>query len=136
VVCTDDVGRAINPQQVLGQIDGAVIQAAGYSLLEDFKQDGARVQTPNLSTYLIPTVFDIPGRVETVLLETPTPLSPWGVRGVGEMPYVPLAAAIAAAVHDATGVWFGEFPLTPERVWRGLRDRAGKDPGGPVEAGP
>ena len=135
VVCADDVGRAINPQQVLGQINGAVIQAAGYSLLEDFKQEGGWVQTPNLSTYLIPTVFDIPGRVETVLLETPTPRSPWGARGVGEMPYVPLAAAIAAAVHDATSVWFGEFPLTPERVWRGLRESAGKDSGGAAEAG-
>ena len=124
VVCADDVGRAINPQQVRGQIEGALIQAVGYSLLEDFRQDGGYVQTPNLSTYLIPTVLDIPERVETVLLETPTPRSPWGARGVGEMPYVPLTAAIVAAVHDATGVWFDDFPLTPERIWRGLRAAA------------
>lgn len=120
VVCADDVGKAINPQQVIGQIEGAVIQAAGYATLENFQQPGGRVQTPHFSTYLIPGVLDIPDEVESVIVETPDPEGPWGARGMAEMPFIPLTPAVAAAVRDATGVWFDEFPLTPERIIRGL----------------
>jgi CO/xanthine dehydrogenase Mo-binding subunit len=120
VISADDVGKAINPQQVQGQIEGAVIQAAGYTVLENFVQKDGYVQTQHLSTYLIPTVLDVPQRVEGLILEYPDPNGPWGARGMAEMPFLPLAPAIIAAVHDATGVWFHEFPLTPERVLRGL----------------
>jgi CO/xanthine dehydrogenase Mo-binding subunit len=120
VVSTDDVGKAINPQQVQGQIEGAVVQAAGYAILENFVQTGGYVQTQHLSTYLIPTVLDVPERVQSIILEYPDPRGPWGARGMAEMPFLPLAAAVIAAVHDATGVWFHEFPLIPERVLRGL----------------
>jgi len=120
VISTNDVGKAINPQQVEGQTEGAIVQAAGYSVLENFIQKDGIVLTPNFSTYLIPTVLDIPGRVETVILEYPDPNGPWGARGMGEMPYIPLTPAITAALHDATGVWFDDFPLTPERVLLGL----------------
>ncbi len=120
VVSADDVGRAINPTQVQGQIEGAVVQAAGYTVLENFVQRGGYVQTPHLSTYLIPTILDIPERVESVILEYPDPIGPWGARGMAEMPFLPVAPAVVAALHDATGVWFSEFPLTPERVLRGL----------------
>ncbi|MGD8555320.1 MAG: xanthine dehydrogenase family protein molybdopterin-binding subunit [Anaerolineales bacterium] len=120
MVCADDVGQAVNPQLVQGQIEGAVVQAAGYALMEDFQQSGGKVQTAQLSTYLIPTVLDIPDRVESVILEYPDPIGPWGARGVGEMPFIPVAPALIAAVRDATGVWFDDFPLTPERVLRGL----------------
>jgi CO/xanthine dehydrogenase Mo-binding subunit len=78
------------------------------------------VQTQHLSTYLIPTILDVPERVSSLILEYPDPIGPWGARGMAEMPFLPVASAIAAAVHDATGVWFYEFPLTPERVLRGL----------------
>jgi CO/xanthine dehydrogenase Mo-binding subunit len=122
VVCADDTGKAINPQQVVGQIEGALVQALGYALLEDFRTRDGRVLTDRLSTYLIPTVLDVPGRVESIIVETPDPNGPWGARGMGEMPYLPLAAAVANAVYDATGVRFYDFPLTPERVWRGLRE--------------
>ncbi|HMK07786.1 MAG TPA: xanthine dehydrogenase family protein molybdopterin-binding subunit [Anaerolineales bacterium] len=121
VVCADDVGRAVNPQLVEGQIEGAVVQAAGYALLENFIQEGGVVRTAHLSTYLIPTVLDIPERVQSLILEHPDPIGPWGARGMGEMPYLPFVPAVAAAVHDAIGVWFTEFPLTPERVLSGLR---------------
>jgi CO/xanthine dehydrogenase Mo-binding subunit len=120
VISADDVGRAINPQQVQGQIEGAVVQAAGYTILENFVQQGGYVQTQHLSTYLIPTVLDVPDRVHSLILEYPDPIGPWGARGMGEMPFLPMAPAVIAAVHDATGVWFHEFPLTPERVLRGL----------------
>jgi CO/xanthine dehydrogenase Mo-binding subunit len=120
VVSADDVGKAVNLQQVQGQIEGAVVQAAGYAILENFVQTGGYVQTQHLSTYLIPTVLDVPERVQSVILEYPDPRGPWGARGMAEMPFLPLAPAVIHAVHDATGVWFHEFPLIPERVLRGL----------------
>jgi CO/xanthine dehydrogenase Mo-binding subunit len=120
VVSVDDVGKALNPQQVQGQIEGAVVQAAGYAILENFVQSAGYVQTQHLSTYLIPTVLDVPERVRSLILEYADPRGPWGARGMAEMPFLPLAPAVIAAVHDATGVWFHEFPLIPERVLRGL----------------
>ena len=120
VISADDVGKAINPQQIEGQIEGAVVQAAGYTILENFIQRDGYVETPHLSTYLIPTVLDIPAKVDSLILEYPDPRGPLGARGMAEMPFLPLAPAIIAAVYDATGVWFDEFPLTPERVLRGL----------------
>ena len=121
VICTNDVGKAINLQQIVGQVEGAIVQAAGYAILENFIQESGDVVTRHLSTYLIPTVLDIPNRVESVILETADPVGPWGARGMAEMPYIPLAPAVIAAVRDATWVWFDEFPLTPERVLFGLR---------------
>ena len=121
VVCADDVGKAVNPQQVEGQIEGGVAQAVGWATCENFIVEGGRVLTPNLSTYLIPTIGDVPERVDSIIVEHPDPRGPWGVRGMGEMPFIPLAPALVAAVHDATGVWFDELPLTPEKVARGLK---------------
>ena len=120
VICADDVGKAVNPQLVQGQIEGAVVQAAGYSLMENFIQRDGNVLTRGLSTYLIPTVLDIPDEVQSLILEYADPIGPWGARGMGEMPFLILTPAITAAIQDATGVWFNEFPLTPERVLRGL----------------
>lgn len=125
LVSVSDVGRAVNPQQVEGQIEGAVAQALGWTLLENFIMQDGRVLTPSLSTYLIPTVWDVAERVQPVIIEHPDPRGPYGARGVGEMPFLPLAPAIVAAVHDATGIWFHELPLTPERVYMALRERTG-----------
>lgn len=122
VVCADDVGRVINPQGVQGQIEGAIVQAAGYAILEDFKQEGGEVQTGRLSTYLIPGIWDIPERVHPIILEYEDPGGPWGVRGMAEMPFIPLTPAVTAAIHNALGVWYDEFPLTPERVLWGIYD--------------
>jgi len=121
VICADDVGKAVNPQQVQGQIEGCVIQAAGYTLLENFQQKDGQVQTAHLSTYLIPTVLDIPERIDSLILEYADPEGPFGARGMGEMPYIPFAPAVTAAVRDATGVWFDAFPLTPDRVIEQLK---------------
>lgn len=112
----NDVGKAVNPAMVEGQIEGAVAQSVGWTLLEDFKEEKGRILTDRLSTYLIPTVLDVPISVHSLILELPDPQGPLGARGMGEMPFIPTAPAIAAAVHAATGVWFDELPLTPERV--------------------
>jgi CO/xanthine dehydrogenase Mo-binding subunit len=120
VICADDVGKAVNPELVRGQIEGAIVQAAGYGVLENFIQRDGKVFTSTLSTYLIPTVLDIPEKIVSIIMEYPDPRGPWGARGVGEMPYIPFVPALTAAIHDATGVWFDEFPLTPERVLEGL----------------
>jgi CO/xanthine dehydrogenase Mo-binding subunit len=120
VVSADDVGKAINPELVIGQIEGAVVQAHGYAVTEDFKMRDGKVVSDQLSTYLLPTILDIPTRVESVLVEVPDPNGPWGARGIGELPFLPFAPALAAAIHDATGVWIDEFPFTPERVLRAL----------------
>ena len=117
VICADDVGYAVNPQLVEGQIEGAIVQAAGYTMMEDFIQREGLTLTERLSTYLIPTVKDIPVKTETIIMEIPDPAGPWGARGVGEMPFLPFAPAVADAVHSATGVWFDEFPLTAERIF-------------------
>ena len=119
-VSADDVGQAINPALVQGQVEGAIVQAQGYAILEDYRTKDGQVLTDQLSTYLIPTIWDIPEKVETVLVEVKDPNGPWGARGVGELPYLPVAPAIVSAIHDATGVWIDELPLTPERVLRAL----------------
>jgi CO/xanthine dehydrogenase Mo-binding subunit len=120
VICVDDVGTAINPMQVEGQIEGAILQAVGYSTLENFIQKDGYVLTKLLSTYLIPTVLDIPGKVVALIHEHPDPLGPYGARGMAEMPYMPFTPALMDSVHSATGKWFDDFPLTSERFLRGI----------------
>ncbi|MBI3243930.1 MAG: xanthine dehydrogenase family protein [Chloroflexi bacterium] len=122
VICADDVGHAVNPQQVEGQIEGAVVQAHGYAVLENFIHQNGYVQTPYLSNYLIPTVLDVPESVKSVILEYPDPIGPWGARGMAEMPYLPYAPALVAAVKDAISIEFHQFPLTPDRVLLALKE--------------
>lgn len=121
VTSAHDVGNAVNPRLIEGQVEGAVVQAIGYAITENFVMKEGQVLTPYLSNYLMPGVLDIPERVDSVILEFPDDNGPWGVRGVAEMPFITLAPAIVAAVHDATGVWFDDFPLTPWRVLKGLK---------------
>jgi len=120
VTCANDVGKAINPIQVKGQIEGAIVQAAGYVLLENFIQENGYVKTDNLATYLIPTIMDIPNKTVSLIIEESDPIGPAGARGMAEMPFIPFAPAVLSAVHDATGVWFNSFPLTEEVVLQGL----------------
>lgn len=126
VVCAVDVGRAINPILIEGQVEGAVIQAHGYALSENLRVEDGRILNPRFSGYLIPGIGDIPEQVRTVCVEVPDPRGPFGVRGMAEMPLIPYAPAITAALFDATGVWFDGFPLTPGRVLAGLKESAGR----------
>lgn len=121
--CADDVGRAVNPRMIEGQIEGAIAQAQGWAITENLVSKNGNVLTPFFSNYLIPGVMDVPESVDSVILEIPDDNGPWGVRGMAEMPFIPLAPAIIAAVHDATGVWLDEFPLTPWRVLDALKSQ-------------
>ena len=123
VIAVNDVGKAINPNLVQGQIEGGVVQAQGYALMERLVSKEGRILNPYLSTYLIPTVLDVPEEVRSVVLEYPDPIGPWGARGMAEMPMLPLLPAVAAAVHDATGVWLTSQPFTPDKVVAALRAR-------------
>ncbi len=82
--------------------------------------ENGRVQNPYFSQYLIPGIKDIPQQVDSIVMEIPDPIGPFGARGMAEMPFLPLAPAIATAVHDATGVWFDALPLLPHRIVAGL----------------
>lgn len=124
VVCADDVGQVINRTLVEGQVEGAVVQALGYAVMEDLQLKNGRIVNPSFSQYLMPGIKDIPTKVESVLVEVPDPIGPWGARGMAEMPFLPLAPAIIAALHDATGVWFDEIPLMPWKVAEKLRAMA------------
>ena len=116
VISANDVGRTINPLQVKGQIEGAVLQAVGYAKMENFRQENGEPLTNGLATYLVPTIMDIPDKLESIIIEEPDPNGPMGARGMGEMPFVPFAPAFTSAVHDAVGTWFDQIPLLPEKL--------------------
>src|SRR5262245_22198720 len=115
-----DVGLALNPAAVEGQIEGSVVQGLGWALSEgfDYGPDGG-LRNASLLDYRMPTALDVP-EIECVIVETPVPNVPYGVRGVGEVPIVPPAACVANAIARATGVRLLRMPMTPERVLRAL----------------
>ncbi|MHB8704149.1 MAG: xanthine dehydrogenase family protein molybdopterin-binding subunit [Candidatus Tyrphobacter sp.] len=119
-ISVHDVGRAINKQQVEGQIEGCIAQAVGFALTENFICKDGKILTPYFSTYLLPTAPDMP-EIHPVIVENPDPNGPYGARGMAEMALVPFAAAVAIAVHDATGAWVSDLPMTPERVLRAIQ---------------
>ncbi len=121
VISVHDVGKAINMQQVTGQIEGCLAQALGYALLENFQIVNGHVLTPHFSTYLLPTILDMPTEVIPVVLELADPHGPYGARGMAEMPLIPFAPAVASAIHAATGAWLTQLPMIPERVLAAIK---------------
>jgi CO/xanthine dehydrogenase Mo-binding subunit len=121
-----DVGRAINPAEIDGQIHGAVAQGIGWALSEAliFDEDGQLV-TGSFMDYALPHAEDVPP-IDTDIHEYPSAHGPFGAKGVGEMPVVPPAAAIANAIANATGARPTQLPMTPERIWRALAERDGQ----------
>ena len=124
LVAVQDVGKAINPVLVEGQIQGGATQALGYGLTEGYQygEDGG-VLNPNLLDYALPTSVDVPN-IRTVLIEEPSPYGPFGAKGVGEPPIIPGAAAIANAIEDAIGARVTQLPMTPERVLAAIKGKA------------
>ena len=119
-----DVGRAINPIAVEGQIQGGSAQGIGYALMEEVQVKDGVTRTPSLSEFLIPTAKDLP-TTRAIILESGTGVGPFGAKGIGEPALTPVAPAVANAVANAIGVRIHKLPLTPERVLAAL-DRAKK----------
>ncbi len=111
-----DVGKAIHPSYVEGQIQGGAVQGIGWALTEGYfyREDGS-MANPTFLDYRMPTALDLP-MVETILVEVPNPGSPHGIRGVGEVPIVPPMAAVANAIFDAIGERLYELPMSPDKV--------------------
>jgi CO/xanthine dehydrogenase Mo-binding subunit len=119
-VVAQDVGKAINPLGVEGQMQGGAVQSLGFALSEGLLYDDqGRLTNPSLLDYRKLTAADLPN-IETIMVEVPAPEGPFGARGVGEPPIVPAPAAIANAVEDATGLRLTELPLTPEKIALGI----------------
>jgi CO/xanthine dehydrogenase Mo-binding subunit len=115
VVAADDIGRVIHPVLAEGQVEGGTLQAIGYATIEEIKLRDGRYLNDRLATYIIPTALDAP-RITTILVEAPFDGVPHGAKGVGELPMDVGAPAVVAAIADATGVWIGDLPASPERI--------------------
>jgi len=122
-----DIGRAINPTQVEGQIHGGIAQGIGMALMEEYVNG----RTDNLHDYLIPTIGDVPP-ITVHLIEDPEPLGPWGAKGVGEPALVATAPAILAAIRHATGAQLDRVPVTPSRLRAAIVAAAASDPSAPT----
>jgi CO/xanthine dehydrogenase Mo-binding subunit len=126
-VTVSDVGKALNPAQVRGQDEGAAIMGLGHTLMEHYIYDDAgRIRNLGAIDYRIPTSMDLPLRMESDSIENEDGPGPYGSKGMSEGALLGVAPAVAAAVADATGVVIRDLPLTPERVWRALRDQAAR----------
>jgi len=116
-----DAGTIINPQTAEGQIEGGMTQALGYATCEEMRYDDkGALLTRDFATYKIYSAADMPELV-SILVDTDEPSGPFGAKAVAEIPMDGVAPAVANAVFDATGVRIRQIPLTPERVWRGVR---------------
>jgi CO/xanthine dehydrogenase Mo-binding subunit len=122
VTAAHDVGRALYPDGVLGQIEGGIVQGMGFALQEAFLLDRGRPLTDRFSNYIIPSCLDAP-EIDIHLVEEPWSLGPFGAKGIGEPAIIPTAAAIANAVFHATGAPVSELPVSPEAVLRALAER-------------
>ncbi|HEV3299002.1 MAG TPA: xanthine dehydrogenase family protein molybdopterin-binding subunit [Planctomycetaceae bacterium] len=119
-----DVGTAIHPSYVEGQVQGGVVQGIGWALNEEYVYDAdGRMRNASFLDYRMPTCYDVP-MIEPLLVEVPNPDHPFGVRGVGEVPIVPPPAAIANAIHQALGVRMYQLPMSPPRVLHEILARA------------
>ena len=117
---SQDVGRAIHPSYVEGQIQGGVAQGVGWALNEEYIYDkNGRLDNAGFLDYRIPVASDLP-TIDAIMVENPNPAHPYGVKGVGEIPLVPALAAIANAIHDATGKRLYELPMSPPTVLAAL----------------
>jgi CO/xanthine dehydrogenase Mo-binding subunit len=114
-----DSGKIINPQSYTGQCEGAIVQGLGFALTEETQIERGVVKTNNFTTYIIPTISDIP-EIEVQPVETYDKIGPFGAKGLGEIGIIPVGSAVANAIYDATGVRIFALPATPERVYTRL----------------
>jgi CO/xanthine dehydrogenase Mo-binding subunit len=114
-----DVGRAVNPRGVEGQIEGGIVQALGQGLMEDYKLAQGHTTTPGFAKYILPTSLDVP-HVTSIIVEDPDPIGPLGVKGIGEPAMVPTIPAVMNAIYDAIGIRITSLPASPERILEAL----------------
>ena len=119
-VVVQDVGFAINPTYIEGQIEGGVAQGIGQALSEEIVYQDGRVMNANLTDYKMPTAMDVP-EIETILVECASAAGPYGAKGVGEPPCIQPPAAIGNAIAAATGVWLDALPMTAEKIARAMK---------------
>ena len=119
-----DVGRAINPQMVEGQIEGAFVQGLGFALFEEMVWNGAQIANPTLMDYKIPTFMEAPSELHAIIVESNDPRGPYGAKSVGEIGINGVAAAITNAVNASLGVRLRRLPLTPQRVLEAMLESA------------
>jgi CO/xanthine dehydrogenase Mo-binding subunit len=117
-----DVGKALNPQTLEGQIEGGSLQGAGYGRFEEIVFQDGKVLNNNLGTYIIPTTLDSP-EITSIIVEDPYEDGPFGAKGIGEQPLMGVAPAVTNAIFNATGVRINEIPATPERVWEAIQEK-------------
>jgi CO/xanthine dehydrogenase Mo-binding subunit len=122
-----DVGRAVNPRGVEGQIEGGIVQALGQGLMEDYRLAQGRTTTPSFAKYILPTSLDVP-HVTSVIVEDHDPIGPLGVKGIGEPAMVPTIPAVMNAIYDAIGIRVTSLPATPERILEALAKKRGPQP--------
>jgi CO/xanthine dehydrogenase Mo-binding subunit len=115
LACTQDVGKAVNPQAVVGQIVGGTAQGMGLALMEEIVVTDGIIKNPSFTDYLIPTILDMPP-MQVDVLELPDPHAPYGLRGVGEPPTISSGPAVLAAVRAATGQFLTRVPVRPEHI--------------------
>jgi len=125
IAAAHDVGRAINPMAVEGQIEGGVSMGLGYGLYEELVLEKGRLLNPNFADYALPTALDMPP-VDTLIVETVDPEGPFGAKGMAEPANNPTAPAIANAVYDAVGVRIKDLPITAEKVLKALKEKRGQ----------
>jgi CO/xanthine dehydrogenase Mo-binding subunit len=123
-VAAFDVGKAINPRALEGQIEGGVAMGLGYALMEEVVIQEGVIQNTNLQDYLIPTTLDVPD-IHPVILEMPNELGPFGAKGIGEMPNIPATPAILNAISNACGGRVRSLPADPERIFWAIREAGG-----------
>jgi xanthine dehydrogenase molybdenum-binding subunit len=124
VVAAHDVGKAINPMAIEGQLEGSIAQGVGMALSERLIHQKGAVLNQQFADYKLPTTMDVP-KVTTILVEAEDPNGPFGGKGVGEAGLVPTAAAIVNAIYDAVGVRIRELPITSEKILEGLKKKRG-----------
>jgi len=119
-----DAGKAVHPSYVEGQYQGATAQGIGWALNEEYiYDDQGRMENPNFLDYRIPVASDLP-MIDTVIVEVPNPGHPYGVRGIGETSIIPVTAAVANAIENATGVRMVDLPMSPPKVLKAIDDNA------------
>lgn len=121
-VTAADVGKALHPIQCEGQDEGAAMMGIGHTFYESIVYENGQILNPNLIDYKIPTFEDLPGEFESILIEDENGPGPYGAKGMGEGGIIPVAPAVANAVAWSTGARIKELPLTPEKVWRALKE--------------